>query len=104
MMATEDKYEKAAEWAEHRMTLRRGGSSTVLRGADAAAFGNDLIERTRGGRPSIDPDAVPGQHSRAVQVRVDGDLDRALVDLAKSQHRSKSAVVRDALAAYVSSH
>ncbi|HEY8721391.1 ribbon-helix-helix domain-containing protein [Pengzhenrongella sp.] len=86
------------------MTLRRGGSSTPLRGADAAAFGAGLIERSKGGRPSIDPDAKPGQHSRAVQVRVDDNLDRALEDLARAQHRSKSAVVRDALAAYVARH
>jgi predicted transcriptional regulator len=39
-----------------------------------------------------------------VQVRVDDNLDRALEDLARAQHRSKSAVVRDALAAYVARH
>ena len=103
-MKTEGEYGEAAEWAESRMTLRRGGSSTARRGADAAAFGADLIERSKGGRPSIDPDAKPGQHSRAVQVRVDDNLDRALEDLARAQHRSKSAVVRDALAAYVAGH
>ncbi len=103
-MTTQGELENAAEWAEDRMTLRRGGSPTALRGVDAAAFGSALIERSKGGRPSIDPDAAPGHRSRAVQVRVDDGLDRALAELAKSQHRSKSAVVRDALAAYVSRH
>ena len=103
-MATDGELEAAAEWAENRMTLRRGGSPVALRGAAAAAFGSDLIERSRGGRPSIDPEAQPGQHSRAVQVRVDDSLDRALAELARAQHRSKSAVVRDALAAYVAAH
>jgi len=37
-------------------------------------------------------------------VRVDDGLDRALEELARTQHRSKSAVVRDALAAYVAGH
>jgi hypothetical protein len=103
-MRTEGEPDDAAKWAEDHMTLRRGGSSAALRGADAAAFGSDLIERSKGGRPSIDRDAKPGQHSRAVQVRVDDNLDRALEALAKAEHRSKSAVVRDALAAYVSAH
>lgn len=103
-MRIEGELDDAAKWAEDRMTLRRGGSSAALHGADAAAFGSALIERSKGGRPSIDPDAKLGQHSHAVQVRVDGSLDRALEDLAKAQHRSKSAVVRDALASYVSSH
>lgn len=103
-MATEGELEAAAEWAESQMTLRRGGSPVALRGTDAAAFGSDLIERSKGGRPSIDPEAKPGHHSRAVQVRVDDSLDRALAELARAQHRSKSAVVRDALAAYVSTH
>ena len=103
-MRTEGELDDAAKWAEDRMTLRHGGSSAALRGADAAAYGSDLIERSKGGRPSIDPDAKPGQHSRAVQVRVDDNLDRALEALAKAEHRSKSAVVRDALAAYVSAH
>ncbi|WP_165372826.1 hypothetical protein [Pengzhenrongella frigida] len=54
-MATDGELEVAAEWAENRMTLRRGGSPTTLRGAAAAACGSDPIERSRGGRPSIDP-------------------------------------------------
>ena len=103
-MVTEGEFEAAVEWAESQMTLRRGGSPIALRGTAAAAFGSDLIERSKGGRPSIDPEAKPGQHSRAVQVRVDDGLDRALAELAQAQHRSKSAVVRDALAAYVSTH
>lgn len=62
-MRTEGEYDEAAEWTEwakSRMRLRPGGSSTDLRGVDAAAFGADLIERSKGGRPSIDPDAEPG--------------------------------------------
>lgn len=103
-MRTDRELDDAAKWAEDHMTLRRGGSLAALHGADAAAYGSDLIERSKGGRPSIDPDAKPGQHSRAVQVRVDDRLDRALQALASAEHRSKSAVVRDALAVYVSSH
>lgn len=53
-MRTEGEYDEAAEWTEwakSRMRLRPGGSSTDLRGVDAAAFGADLIERSKGGRP-----------------------------------------------------
>jgi len=103
-MATEGELAAAAEWVARQMVLRRGGSQVALRGPDAAAFGRDLIERSKGGRPSIDPEAKPGRHSRAIQVRVDDSLDRALAETARAQHRSKSAVVRDALAAYVSIH
>ena len=47
---TEKDYDAAAEWAEHDMTLHRR-SGTARRGADAAAFGRELVERSQGGRP-----------------------------------------------------
>jgi hypothetical protein len=39
-------------------------SRTALRGDQAADYGRSVLERAFGGRPSIDPDAAPGEHAR----------------------------------------
>ena len=96
----EKDYQAAADWAEHEMTLKPN-SKTALRGAEALAFGRDLIERATAGRPSIDPDAAPGQHARVRQVRLPAEVDRRLEELAGTQHRRPSDVMRDALAEYL---
>ena len=62
-MTKERDYQAAANWAEHDMTLKPS-STTALRGEAAAAHGKAALERALGGRPSIDPNAKPGQHSR----------------------------------------
>ncbi len=102
-MSTERDYQTAADWAEADMTLTPG-SVTALRGTAAADLGRDLLRRATGGRPSIDPAAGPGQHSRTRQVRVAADLDSALDAVAHAQHRRVSDVMRDALTDYIATH
>ena len=102
-MSTDPDYSAAADWAEHDMTLTPG-SPTALHGSAAADLGRDLLRRATGGRPSIDPAAGPGQHSRTRQVRVAADLDSALDAVAYAQHRRVSDVMRDALIDYISTH
>jgi hypothetical protein len=106
--------EELAGWAENDMTLNPA-SSTALHGAAAAARGRaaleaalggpDAVERAiHGGRPSIDPAAAPGQHSRTRQVRLAADVSSQLDELAAAQHRRPSDLLRDAVAAYLNTH
>ena len=82
----------------------RPSSATALHDAAAAEHGRAALERAVSGRPSIDPSAQPGQHARKRQVRLAADTDRRLAALAGGQHRSASAVIRDALNDYLSRH
>jgi hypothetical protein len=88
-----------AEWAEHEMTLTPN-SATALRGAAAAEFGRATVERALG-RPSIDPNARPGQHSPVRQVRLPVEVNEQLVAVAAAEHRRPSDVIRSALADYL---
>ncbi len=103
MSNMEEDYQQAADWAEHDMTLKPA-STTALRGAAAATFGRDLLERATGGRPSIDPRARPGQHSPVRQVRLPAEVNEQLAALAQAEHRSASDVIRAALAEYIAAH
>ena len=76
-MTKEKDYQAAADWAEHDMALKHG-RTTALRGEAAAAHGRAALERALGGRPSIDPNAKPGQHSRTRQVRLPNDINTRL--------------------------
>lgn len=96
-------YQAAADWAEREMRLRPD-SPTARRGASAAQHGSEALARALGGRPSIDPTAGPGEHARKRQVRLPADVDRQLDALASAQHRSASAVLRDALTDYLRAH
>ena len=100
---TEKDYDEAAEWAEHDMTLPKN-SKTALRGEAAADFGRELVERSRGGRPSIDPAGAPGEKSPVRQVRLPRALDADLVAFAERSHRRPSEVLREALAEYLTAH
>lgn len=100
---TDKDYTAAAEWAERDMQLK-DRSTTALRGAAAAQHGREALERALGGRPSIDPAARPGHHARKRQVRLPAEIDRQLAALATAQHRSASAVMRDALSDYLHTH
>lgn len=102
-MATDKDYQAAADWAEHEMRLKPH-STTARRGAAAGEFGRELVERALAGRPSIDPGARPGEHARKRQVRLSADVDRQLDALASVQHRSASAIMRDALTDYLRSN
>ncbi|MGH8890943.1 MAG: ribbon-helix-helix protein, CopG family [Acidothermaceae bacterium] len=96
-------YQRAAEWAEHDTTLAPT-STTARRGDAAATFGRDLLERSTGGRPSLDPSARPGQHSPVRQVRLPTEVNEQLAALARAENRSPSDVIRAALADYIASH
>ena len=100
---SEKDYDAAAEWAEHEMAPTRD-SKTRLRGQAAAAFGQELIEHSQGGRPSIDPDAAPGEKSPVRQVRLPRALNADLDAFAKNHHRNASDVVREALSEYLAAH
>jgi hypothetical protein len=100
---SEGNYARAADWAEHDMTLKED-SATALRGTDAAAFGRDLLERSTGGRPPLDPTAAPGQHSPVRQVRLPTALNEQLAALAAAEHRRPSDVIRTALSDYLAAH
>lgn len=102
-MSTDKDYQQAAEWAERDMTLKPA-STTALRGKAATSFGRDLLERTTGGRPSIDPKVRPGQHSPVRQVRLPAEVNEQLAALAHAEHRSPSDVIRAALAEYIAAH
>src|SRR5664279_1356374 len=99
-MANAKDYRAAADWAEHAMMLKPG-STTALRGADAAKRGREVLAKALGGRPSIDPDAKPGQHARVRQVRVSTDVDARIEVLAADRHVKASDTIREALAAYL---
>ena len=101
-MANAKDYQTAADWAEHAMTLKPG-STTALRGADAAKRGREVLAKALGGRPSIDPDAKPGQHARVRQVRVSTEVDARIEVLAADRHVKASDIIREALAAYLAS-
>ena len=102
-MTTEKDYQAAADWAEHEMTLK-SHSRTARRGAVAADYGRETIERASGGRPSIDPNASPGEHARKRQVRLSAEIDQRLTALASAQQRSASDIMREALADYLHGH
>lgn len=76
-MINEKDSDALAEWAEHEMSVT-APSRAVLRGTDAAAHGREALERALGGRPSLDPNARPGQHSRTRQVRLPSEANATL--------------------------
>ncbi len=114
-MSTDASDARLAEWAEHEMILNPD-SKTALHGAAAAAKGRALLEAALGGpeeverainlggRPSIDPQAQPGEHSRTRQVRLAAHMSSQLDALAAAQHRRPSDLLRDAVAQYVQMH
>ena len=113
-MRSEQDYQAAADWSEHEMDLSHAVGGTTRRGAAAAAHGRALLEHAAGGpaelekamrgRPSIDPDAGPGQHARVRQVRLPAAQNEQLDALAAAEGRRPSAVIRDAVAEYLATH
>jgi hypothetical protein len=113
-MRTDEEYQAAADWAEHKMDLSKATGGTVLHGAAAAAHGRQMLEQAAGGaaeldrmvrgRPSIDPDAGPGEHSATRQVRLPAATNQQLDALATEQGRTVSAIMRDALTDYFAAH
>ena len=100
-MTTKKDYDAAADWAEHDMTLK-ADSATALHGQSAAEHGRAALARATGGRPALDPSAEPGVHARPRQVRLPAEANTRLDEVAAMQHRKPSAVMRDAILAYLS--
>lgn len=100
---SEKDFDAAAEWAEHDMALKPDSESS-LRGQEAASFGRELVERSQGGRPSIDPEATPGEKSPIRQVRLPRALNADLDAFARNHHRNASDVLREALSEYLAAH
>ncbi len=109
-MRSDEEYQAAADWAEHEMDLSKATGGTALHGDAAAAHGRQMLEQAAGGpaelermvrgRPSIDPDAGPGEHSATRQVRLPAATNQQLDALAATQGRTASAIMRDALTDY----
>ncbi len=99
-MTTDEQYQAAADWAENSMIVN-SRSASALHGDAAAGHGRAALERATGGRPSIDPAAQRGKHSRVRQVRLPADLDPKLDQRAALQHTRPSQIMREALQAYL---
>ena len=96
-------HQALSEWAENEMTLPKN-STTALRGDDAAAAGRALLERAGGGRPSLDPNAQPGEESPRRQVRLPKPLSDRVNAIAAQQGRRPADVMREAIAEYAAHH
>ena len=113
-MRSEQEYQAAADWAEHEMDLSQATSGAERRGAAAATHGRQMLEQAAGGpaeleklvrgRPSIDPAAGPGEHSRVRQVRLPAAQNQQLDALAASEGRRPSDLMREAVAEYLATH
>lgn len=112
-MRKESDHKAPSTWAEKDLTLYPD-SATARHGKAAAAKGGATLETVLGGavqaeravrgRPSIDPHAEPGRHSRSRTVRFSDELNAQLGVVAQAQGRRPSDVVREALADYLAAH
>jgi hypothetical protein len=112
-----------AELTDHERALVAWAESDIrpdwnhpgtLHGADAAAAGRAVLEaalggaeaaeRATSGRPRLDPAAAPGQQSPVRQVRLPASMNAELSELAAAEGRKASEIIREALAAYLSTH
>jgi Ribbon-helix-helix protein, copG family len=112
----ESYYDDLAAWAAsdaptvrpdatiYRGDAARAASRALLEEAtEDDAAGRELLRTATRGRPTLDPHAPTGE-SPLWQVRAPKSLDQALRDLAKSEGRSFSEVVRTAAAEYLATH
>lgn len=74
----------------------RAPNGTRLTEADAERTAEDVLQGA--GRPSL---TAPGQHSPQVTFRLPEEVKESLEQIASEQGRSRSDVMRDALAEYV---
>lgn len=104
--AEEERYARAADWAEGIEEIPAG--ATVV-DATATQDGRRLMEELLGspeaveramGRPRVDGSMTAG-HSPVRQVRLPRDLDALLTARATAEHRKRSEVIREALVAYL---
>ena len=104
------RYQQMADWAENDM-VPGAGPGAALHGADAAAHARAILVEAGmdpaelnsliGGRPNLDPDAMPGKHSSQLNLRVTADLKQQLKDLAHERGTRPSEPARELLAAGV---
>ncbi|WP_392423652.1 CopG family ribbon-helix-helix protein [Barrientosiimonas humi] len=100
-MSTE-RDEALAAWAASEAAQIDPDDPKILRGAAARAAGQDLLRRA--GRPALDPNQSKGSHSPRRQVRLPDPLSAKVDEIAAQQHRSASAVMREAIERYVDQH
>ncbi|WP_337110589.1 hypothetical protein [Prescottella equi] len=72
-------------------------------GAVAAEAGRALLARAHAGRPSLDPQAKPGEESPRRQVQLPLAVSETVDALAADQGRRAEAM-RDAITRYVNKH
>lgn len=94
----QDRYNQLADWAESDAPAIHPDRGQT--GQAAVDAGRELLRRA-GGRPSVDPDAEPGTTSPRRQVRLPRTLSDRVDELARHDNRSASDLMREAIAAYV---
>lgn len=106
-------YDALAAWAEsdeaagplgpnavvHRGDAARAAARAALAAAAESDEDRDLIERSKGGRPRLDPAAPGGKNSPTWNVRVPETLDAAARARASADGLDLSAFVREAVEA-----
>jgi hypothetical protein len=100
VVSDKDRYDALADWAEHDMTVAPG-DATIRRGAAAAEFGREMLERAGVGRTRLDPTEVVAGRSPRRQVRLPQALSDGVDQLAAAQGRAASEVMREAISDYL---
>lgn len=103
-MSDTDRDQALAEWAASEAAEIRADDPGVLRGDAARAASRALLERAGAGRPALDPNQPKGAVSPRRQVRLPDQLNAKVDAIARQQNRTPSAVMRDAIEAYVNTH
>ena len=107
-------YDALAAWAESDEPTVRPGTKMVRGTPEGHAALRAMLEEgaeteeekallasVRRGRPSLDPSAKPGTTSPMWRVRAPEDLNAAARARAEAEGRDLSALVRDAVQAYL---
>ncbi|WP_158867165.1 ribbon-helix-helix domain-containing protein [Leifsonia sp. AG29] len=106
--ADEERYARAAEWAE---SIEEIPADANVVDATVNQDGRRLMEDLLGspeaveramGRPSVDGSMSAG-HSPVRQVRLSRELDDLLTARAQAEHRRRSEIIREALDTYLRS-
>lgn len=101
-MSTDEPHEALAAWAASEAAQIDPADPKILRGEGARAAGQEQLRRA--GRPPLGPTQGKGGHSPRRQVRLPDPLSMKVDEIAAQQHRSASAVMREAIELYVDQH